>query len=69
MKTPHYYVPTKPYKGCAICSYGPGAFVHNEYEVDRYIFARILGEQFVPRKDPMADEGPHPASAFAQGYV
>jgi hypothetical protein len=32
---PHFYVPTTPYKGCATCGYGPGAYFHNEFHVRR----------------------------------
>ena len=51
---PHYYVgqePGRSYNGCQICGYGPNAFVHNHYEVDRYIFARLLGLTYEPAKE------------------
>ncbi len=35
-KTPHYYVPTDPYKGCGVCGIGPGAYVHNDFNVEAY---------------------------------
>lgn len=37
MSEPHYYSETNPYKGCGKCGYGPGAFVHNTYEVERFL--------------------------------
>lgn len=48
---PHYYVQTTPYRGCAICGVGPGAFVHNTYEVERFILARFLGMKYVPGQE------------------
>jgi len=47
-RQPHYYVPTEPYRGCDMCGLGPGAFRHNEYEVDRFILAKLFGYVYVP---------------------
>lgn len=35
-KSPHRYEPTDPYRGCAKCGVGPGAYVHNEHNVRDY---------------------------------
>lgn len=34
--TPHEYAVTEPYNGCAECGFGPGAYFHNTWEVQRW---------------------------------
>ena len=34
---PHFYVETIPYRGCKLCSNGPGALQHNFYLVEDYL--------------------------------
>jgi hypothetical protein len=34
--TPHFYVPTKPYRGCGKCGFGPGTYAHNTENVRRH---------------------------------
>jgi hypothetical protein len=39
---PHYYKKTDPYRGCGVCQYGPGAYVHNHENVRKWMAIQVI---------------------------